>query len=407
MDFKNLTQGHLKVLMEQVEKLNFDISTINSAKLVVHETSHYFDHLVTLSGQKMLVQIYNALNEYESINDALLRNEAKPDAPNIIRFLNTLKNWNHKKFATELYNGSHRSGFQNWSYYFETTTDLDIFNNPNDEELLTVTFKYHGIPYARVPFTIESLWESNAMWAEIIYHFDLACKLDTGARAVEGNEMDRKYEQYLYNPELFVYSVAAHLISSFFKLGDIPRIFCLSKALSSISLNLPFRFYREIKKTNGTVFNGLVNRLIETANNLNPTFIFLALLENIVESGFDINDLCSEHGFDVNKILAINNLPERLVLNEEILREMNELSLQVAGPHTELYSFHKNLGLKYFDIFGIEGGLNQHPAFLIALANNSQSCVFQGWDEETVEEEESEAYKRQNLFEKVFNCMTT
>ncbi|QGS68291.1 hypothetical protein CV093_05910 [Oceanobacillus sp. 143] len=65
---------------------------------------------------------------------------------------------------------------------FETTGDLDIFNKPSGEELLTVTFKYNDTPYVRVPFTMESLWETNAMWAEIIYQLDLVSKLEGGAR---------------------------------------------------------------------------------------------------------------------------------------------------------------------------------------------------------------------------------
>ncbi|AXI08428.1 hypothetical protein CUC15_05630 [Oceanobacillus zhaokaii] len=407
MDFRDLTQRHLKILLEQIDALNFEISTVKSAKLIVHEASHYFDHLVTLSGQEMLVKIYSALNECEIINEAIIKNEEKPQAHNIIKFLNTLKNWSHTKFANELSSGSTSPGFQNWSYYFETTGDLDIFNKPSGEELLTVTFKYNDTPYVRVPFTMESLWETNAMWAEIIYQLDLVSKLEGGARAVEGHLMQKEYEHYLYNPGLFVYSIAAHLVSSFANLGDIPRAFILSKALCSISLNLPFKFYEQIKRTQGTVFNGLVNRLLNNTTNLNPTFIFLALLENIVELGLDIIDLSNEHGLDINKILAINNLPDKLVLNREILSEINELSLKVDGPHTELYTFQKDKGLEYFKTFGIEGGLNQHPAYLIAMASRSKSCVFQGWDEEAFEEGESEAFKRQEIFEKLIKYMIT
>jgi hypothetical protein len=135
--------------------------------------------------------------------------------------------------------------------------------------------------------------------------------------------------------------------------------------------------------------------------------IFLALLENTVESGIGINELDSEHGLDINKILSINNLPDKLVLKEEILSEMNQLSLQVDGPHTELYTFHKNKGIDLFGALGIEGGLNEHPVFLIDLASNSQACVFQGWDEDALEEEESEAYSRQEYFEKLSNLMMT
>jgi hypothetical protein len=90
---------------------------------------------------------------------------------------------------------------------------------------MTITFKHRGTPFARVPFSIESLWETNAMWAEVNYHFELARQLEEEEMVVEANVMQKKYEEYLYNPKLFVYSVAAHLTSSFANIGDIYNAF--------------------------------------------------------------------------------------------------------------------------------------------------------------------------------------
>lgn len=407
MDFQNLTQRHLEELIDRTKSLNFDISSVKGAKLIVHETSHYLDHLVTLSGQEMLIKIYNALNEYEYFNQAVNNNEDKPAVNKIIDLLNALKYWEHSDFKTVLHNSSHTPGFQNWSYNFSTARSLDILERPNGPNLMIFTLKHRNTSFTKVPFSIESLWETNAMWAEVTYHFNMARQLGNVEMIVEGNDMQKKYEEYLYNPELFVYSIAAHLTSSFANIGDIPTAFKLSKALSSISLNLPFRYYKKVKRSRGTVFNGLVNGLINNATNLDPCSIFLALLENIVESDININELISVQGLDLDQILYINNLPSKSVLKDEILLDMNHLALQVNGPHTELYTFHKKTGIHLFTVHGIEGGLNVHPGFLIDLAKKSQACIFQGWDEEALNAEESKALKRKEYFQKLYNKMTT
>ncbi|MFP7479655.1 hypothetical protein [Terribacillus saccharophilus] len=407
MDFQNLTQQHLKELIDEFESLNFNISSVNSAKLIIHEASHYLDNLVTLSGQEMLVKTYNAFNEYEQFNQALNNNAAKPTVQNIIDFLNAYNNWTNRSFTTLLSNDSYKPGFKNWSFNYSTDRSLDIYNQPNGPEIMLFTFKHQDRPFAKIPFSIEALWETNAMWAEITYHFEVARQLERDGMIVEGNDMQKKYEEYLYNPNLFVYSIAAHLTSSLINIGDILNAFKLSKALSSISLNLPFRYYSQLRKTNGKVFKGLVNKLLNNTTNLNPCTIYLVLLENVVESGINLNDLISNDGIDLNQILFINNLPDKSLLKEEILSNMYRLNLQVDGPHTELYKFHKDTGINLFTVHGIEGGLNVHPGFLIDLANKSQACIFQGWDEEALLADESEALKRRDYFQILFKKIIT
>lgn len=44
MNFNNLTQKHLNVLINEIETNSFNYFTINSGKLIVHEVTHYFDH---------------------------------------------------------------------------------------------------------------------------------------------------------------------------------------------------------------------------------------------------------------------------------------------------------------------------------------------------------------------------
>jgi hypothetical protein len=387
MNFNDLSHRHLDILVSQLRSQEFDITTIESANKVIHEASHYLDNLATLSGQVLLTKVYNALNQFQTSTE---RNH-------VIELFNVLRTWTHDHHTPMLTNEIYDVNYQNWTYSFDIAAGKDIYDNPNNEVFMSTTFKHHGNPMGRVPFSIGSLWETNAMWAEVTYHLFVAYQLPEPERTVEAHSMQNKYTKYLYNPELLVYSLAAHLTSSFGKLDDIFSAFKLSKALSSISLNLPFDYYSQIKRTRGSIFNGLTNNLLENATTLNPCAIFLALLENLVESSIDL----FRDGFvlEINEILAVNGLPEKSVLKEHIKTHISQLNLEIDGPSSELYNFHKETGIHLFEIHGIEGGINVHPAFLIDLANKSQACVFQE------DLEETEAYSRYEYYGNLENRM--
>jgi hypothetical protein len=120
------------------------------------------------------------------------------------------------------------------------------------------------------------------------------------------------------------------------------KIFFLERILpvktSFLGLNRNSLYYgiSIIKSPKGTLFNGFVSYFLQNTKNINPTIVYLALLENLVESGIDFSEFINEQELDIDKIR-----------------------------------------------------------------------VFQGWDEEAFEEDESEAFKRQELFEKIFRCMIT
>ncbi|MFJ7994835.1 hypothetical protein ACIQY5_22195 [Peribacillus frigoritolerans] len=369
-----MSKNHLESLLKQYQARDFDLSTVNSASDIIHESSHYFDHLATLSGQVLLVKVYNALNELE--------NGTENDS--IIDYLNTLRSWKHDQYAHSLTTRIKDPAFQNWSYNFGREFGVDIFDEPNSEAFMTATFKHRGIACGKVPFSIESLWETNAMWAELTYHFNLAILLkDEENRIIEGHQIQNKYTSYLYDSEMLIYSLAAHLTSNFANLGDFIRSFKLSKALSSISLNLPYCYYSQVKRTKGTCFRGITNDLLEKNHSLNPCAVFLALLENIVEAQVDL--IKSDFSIDIDEILEISGLPNKATLEARILTEINQLDIDSkSAPFSDAYSLQKKNGINIFNNHGgIEGALNKHPAFFIELANKSESCVFQEDLEET------------------------
>ncbi|WP_350473756.1 hypothetical protein [Psychrobacillus psychrotolerans] len=352
------------------------------------------------------MKVFNALNEYEHFNNNYEENK-KQSVPYILEFLNMFEKWKRAPYSEIFKTKAHTIHYQDWKFEFGTLNARELLDHSTTEKILTVTFKNLGTDFAKVPFTIESLWETSAMWSEIEYHLDRVSLLDEDQRVVELSSIQAHYEAYLYNPNLFVYSTAAHLTSSFCNLGAILHAFKLSKVISSISLNLPLKFYKKIKKTKGTLFKGIVNDLLNSNKDLTPTTVFLALLENLVESDIDILKLIDKKVLDVNVILTASCLPNRKAIEAEILKELNNLSLNIFGSDSNLYNFHKKQGIGLFKLSGIEGTLKLPSFVLIALANKVNRCVFQGWDEEALFEEETLAYNRQDHCEKIFHMMIT
>ncbi|MBW7475333.1 hypothetical protein K0T92_11290 [Paenibacillus oenotherae] len=389
MNFNNMSKRQFDDVVQQMENRDFDIATMNSASTIVHEASHYFDNLATLTGQVMLTKVYNALNELE--------NRAEPNE--MIALFNMLASWSHKHYTASIVQGIHDPEPKNWSYDLNVGFGADLFGELNGEMFLFAIFKYYGEFIGNVPFSIEALWETNAMWAEITYHIYAAYALDNEVTTIiESNRLDKLYRDYIYNSETLVYSIAAHFTSSFFDYGDIYRSFKLSKALSSISLNLPYRFYSQLKRPQGSLFRGYANQLLDASRDLNPCAVFLALLENVVESGANLFHNEENYSLDIDQILAINGLPDKESLKNEVLSDMHQLNIDSAnGLFAEVYAVQKNNGIHLLDVYGIEGGLNVHPACFIDIANKSQSVVFQRIRDDEIEagsEEESEAFTR-------------
>ncbi|MBN8253633.1 hypothetical protein ABEP17_17995 [Priestia flexa] len=373
MNFNNLSKSHLDELVNQLNNREFDLRTVNSASNIIHEASHYFDHLATLSGQLLLKKIYDALNDYSS--------NLKKD--NIIDLFRTIESWNHGSFNTSTVKGISDPNYENWSYRFGKGFLENFSTNYLSKPFLFATFKYYGEIIGDIPFSIEALWETNAMWAEITYNTNLAYMLeDEDIWKVETFQIQNKYTNYIYNSELLVYSFAAHLTSNFLGEGNFYYAFKLSKALSSISLNLPYHYYSQIRRPKGSIFGGFTNVLLTYTDSLDPCAIYLTLLENIYEA--KVNLLKDDLLIDLEEILAINGLPNKAVLNADILEEMNQLSINLDNaPFSKVYSAQKEHGIHMFETYGIEGGLNIHPACFIDIAAKSDSCVFQEDMEET------------------------
>lgn len=387
--FNTLSKLNLEELNLQFKKKKFEVSTMKSASLIVHEAAHYFDNLATLSGQQILQKNYNALNELNSEENSFL-----------LDYYNTLSSWRHTHYIPKNVKKINDSDKRKWSYNIDSGFAVDALGESMAKIFLRSIFKYDKQFLCNVPFSIEALWETNAMWAEIAYQVNTLILCDDESTKIVGmHELHRDLINYIYNSELLVYSSAAHFVSSFLNDSDIYKAFIVSKALATISLNLPLKYYSKIKPTNQTIFREIPAAILRFDKSLNPTVIYLILLENLVNS--KVNFWLNDDQIDINKILKVSNLPNIEILNWEIINEMHNLNVKDPnGEYSELYNQNKKKGIELFSKFGIEGMLNYHPAILIDVARYSEACVF-GEDME-----ETAAYNRHDKFrdlEKLMN----
>lgn len=367
MNFDNLSTKNLNTLLEQIENKKYETETMKSACHIIHEGAHYFDNLATLSGQRMLVKAYNALNELEVGNG----NKC------IVEFFNTVRSWDRENYVNVEVDVANPH-YERWAFRNNIGFGTDIFDQFSSEFFLFSVFKYQGETVGNVPFSIESLWETNAMWAEIVYHVNVVMQIeDKDTVMVELPQIQKKYTDYLYNSKTLKYSYAAHLTSSYLNLGDFYRAFSMSKALASISLNLPYRYYSLIKRPKGKAFGEFSEVLLDNTKYMDPCVIFLVLLENIYEAGTD-GIFIKKFLININKILELSGLPNVQHLNVEVAKEIEQLEINFTDTSfAEEFYKQKEMGLRLFSIYGFEGGLNIHPACFIDIASRSEACVFQ------------------------------
>ncbi len=325
----------------------FNINHVENAALIAHETSHFIDHIATLNGQKMLLEIFNAFNAIESGEES--------NYWHIIQLKNTLRKTTFENYYKEYLNLHIMTdkNASNWSFRntfglrFDSTGRADP-----DKPIIFNAFKFKNEFIARIPLSLESLWEANAVSAEIQTHIASIHKIaDNDVKLVSTRIMEKKYNDWIYTPELLTYSSATHIVSSYLKYGDLYRAFVATKAISSICLNMPEKYYHTIRiPQNLGLPSYRVNSLLHSND---PTSLFYLMVLNIKESGEDI--FIDDVTIDTEKILRINGLPDSIALKIEIMIEFHNIREQIIdGPYSEEFQKLNNNGFLLFQSIGVD-----------------------------------------------------
>ncbi|WP_127550654.1 hypothetical protein [Paenibacillus amylolyticus] len=324
-----------------------DPANVQNAALIAHETPHFIDHISTLSGQKLLLDIFNA---YSAVD-----NRDKKQYWRVIKLQQVLKNTKYEEHYKEY--GQNYSitskGHDGWTFRSSFGARLDVEGKEDlNFPIIFNNYKYRGQFVGKIPLSLESLWETNAVASEIDLHVaSIILMEDKDQAAISTQLIQNHYKDWLYDPKMLTYSIAAQLVSSLLGYGDIHTAFMISKSLSSIALNLPKTCYKNIKipKDSGVP----EDRIENLTNSDDPSCMFYLMVLNVKEAKEDI--LASNGYVDVEKVLRINGFPEKEILEREIKKEMEfQKSEALDGPNKEVYLYFYNLGVKLFEKIGID-----------------------------------------------------
>ncbi|WP_218009489.1 hypothetical protein [Bacillus cereus] len=230
-------------------------------------------------------------------------------------------------------------------------------------------FFYRKQFIGRIPLSVESLWETNAMATEVTIHSQAMLKLsDNDERQVASHEFIRSSYDWLYNSDLLTYSTAAHLVSGLLNISDIYTGLRLSKLLALISLNFPKEYVPMLK--HGNYFNLEKDTKKALINTNDPSYIFYRLVHNIQLSNEDI--MSKDGEFDIEKILQINGLPSQKQFEERVVNSMKAISdNHIDGQFSKHMKACLELGTYTFKEFGLNI-YSLSPLHLIELAKSDK-----------------------------------
>lgn len=225
-------------------KKNDPLARCKTLPLAAHEYTHWFDHVGSLWGRRLLCAFYRGLIARE--------NEDIERFPDIVEARRQIR----RCTSTDYYftPGPKAGAERPWSWglslgsRFDSTGRLD-HKNPipfirfgkggnagNDENLV-----------ARMPITPASLAEVRARFSEYAWYIKENEELGQGRPPVDPGKWMEEYTNDLYNEELLLYSSALHLLANHCKIQHAFEILPYSAALSGLALNLPTSLIPRIK----------------------------------------------------------------------------------------------------------------------------------------------------------------
>ncbi len=204
-------------------------------RLASHEYTHWFDHVGTLWGRRLLCSFYRGLVAKQ-----------KEDIGNFPRIVEA-RNQIQRSFSNSYFfiKGPEAESERPWSWNLSMGSRFN-FTGCLDHK--------HPIPFinfwkgesskpeslaARMPITPASLTEVRAMFSEYICVVKECVKFGQGKTPADPNSWMQEYTKQLYDVDLLVYSTALHILGNLCGANSILQIHLYSTALSGLALNFP------------------------------------------------------------------------------------------------------------------------------------------------------------------------
>ncbi len=324
-----------------------DIKTKDSYRLrkvhktASHEFQHWGDHISTVWGQKNLIYTYNAMNA------RILNDEAEFWRLNILwKHINQNKLLKYYTTINEKYQGSTKCPWiarLTCGLRFDHEGKLDQTKPIMFTRFMTQT----GEEVCRAPFTVESLLEVNAMASEFLIDIGFFGEFSGEERLVENRLLNDKCMEWLYNPELSAYSIAAHTAANSLVYSDIIGAFFIARAISQVCLNMPECYFNQLRipKEYREI---LLSRNEEFIKNRDRGYLYSVIFHNLHEAykgkSIDPRDL------ELDEVLEISNLPPLKEIKQKAKEELQLMREEIiSGPLTEDLNDILDKGFELFE----------------------------------------------------------
>jgi hypothetical protein len=309
--------------------------------VLMHELRHWFDHIGSVWGQKDLMLALDALQARMS-ND-----------PNqlwkINQYLRAAQQDRYEDYYSIIENPQPPPNYNKlWKWQLSCGARFD--RDGRLDESLPILFTRFAwpddSPACRVPFSVASLLEASAMSTEWTTEAALIMMMGKPASDTQGQVLAAKSLDYLYDPTVAEYSVAAHLVANRFKLSDPLTAFKFASYLSSVCLNLLDEHFGLLKIPDS--FHPWSQRIQAFIKRRDRGFAY-AVLAHHAPSPDQMKDMEW-----INNTLTKSGLPPLPVLQELAIKRMKKVREEAAiGPLRSHRLYLLDLGVKFVEKVGI------------------------------------------------------
>ena len=235
-----------------------------------------------------------------------------------------------------------------WQWQLSTGLTFDMGGKPDPTAPIAFT-KFQtsaGEDVCRIPFSVASLLEVNAMHEELTHSIRLINELDGDEKIVESRLFSQDAIKRLYDPLLAVYTVAAHLFANRASVKDVLIAYANASRLSGFCLNFPRRLFPRLVVPETFAVWGERNEQFKAR--CDRGYLFMLLLEHA--GATDSKDL--DEWFP--KVLDRAGLPTMDEIRMAAEEELKDIFLaEVPGPASDRLSQLQSIGRGYQLKYGL------------------------------------------------------
>lgn len=345
----NPADGEYDYFSQTIRLNAIDLATMEAARrgdfaarlklfpLLAHEMQHLADHTSSLWGRDLLVRLFDVY--------AVRWGGNLDEFGRILTLMRELKTVHYTDYYTEFSDLAFEPwDGQRWLYQFTTGVQLDASGRGQEDRPIVFTRfarQRDGAALCRVPFSVASLLEVRAVAAEMITALALFEKAGGDpVRLIDRKNWAEGMSAMFYSAPLALYSVAAHCFANTLRTQEGTETYTKASAVAWFCLNLPRRFFPELKIPDAFGNWGPRNQALRA--NADRGYLYLALLEH--GRGVGTNDMETW----LEGSLARAGLPPLVKVLPVIDEERVAAAATVTGsPYQQRLDDLLRLGLEY------------------------------------------------------------